>query len=155
MVTTHLNLNNNKDSKDKEKWDQTGSPEIPDRGDIRNAPAYVYMYVIILKHAYTHRGWGTLTMSQHNIFDSQKVTIFFSCAPDGVQNLGVFGSRVPDALPTEPPRHRILNYPLCVSGVGGGRGKVCVYVRANMLCRLFFNAFTSQRFICHFYLFFI
>ena len=34
--------------------------------------------------AYTHGGVGTPTASRHNIFDSEKLTIF-SCAPDGIQ----------------------------------------------------------------------
>ena len=39
---------------------------------------------IILMRAYTHWRLGTPTMSQHNIFDAEKLTIV-SCAPsDGV-----------------------------------------------------------------------
>ena len=45
-------------------------------------------YVIILVRAYTHTGGlGTQTASQHNIFYVEKLTNF-SCAPDGIQNLG-------------------------------------------------------------------
>ena len=32
------------------------------------------------------QGLGTLTASQHNIFDSEKLTNF-SCAPDGIQTV--------------------------------------------------------------------
>ena len=33
--------------------------------------------MIILVRAYTHGGLGTVTASQRNIFDSEKLTIFF------------------------------------------------------------------------------
>ena len=41
-------------------------------------------HVIILVRAYTHGALGTPTASQHNIFDSEKLTNF-SCAPDGIR----------------------------------------------------------------------
>ena len=39
--------------------------------------------------AYIHGGLGTPTVSQHNIFDSESLTII-SCAPDGVQTLDLW-----------------------------------------------------------------
>ena len=48
----------------------------------------VHVYVIILMHAYVHtRRFGTPTVSQHNISDSEKLTNFV-CAPDEVQTPG-------------------------------------------------------------------
>ena len=56
--------------------------------------------------ACTHRGLGTPTMSQHNIFDSEKLSqFFFLCSwrrrDSNLRSLDL-GS---DALATEPPRH--------------------------------------------------
>ena len=40
--------------------------------------------MIILVRVYAHGGLGTLTDSNHNIFDSEKLTLFH-CAPDGIR----------------------------------------------------------------------
>ena len=52
------------------------------------------------------RGLGTPTASQHNIFDSEKLTNF-PCAPDGIPEPRSFGSRVRRCTnwATPSPRH--------------------------------------------------
>ena len=60
-------------------------------------------------HSYTcvyTREFGTPTANQHNIFDSEKIALFFSRVPDtdGSSNLGSLNLES-DALTTEPPRH--------------------------------------------------
>ena len=54
------------------------------------------------------RGWGTPTASQHNIFDSEKLSILCVCSGRG-SNLGSWNplDLEADALPIESPRHPI------------------------------------------------
>ena len=62
---------------------------------------------------YTHRGLDTPIASQHNIFDSEKLSqMFLVLDPDadGVRTSGLSLYLESDALPTEPPRHTtVLN----------------------------------------------
>ena len=51
---------------------------------------------------YPHRGLGTPTVSQHNMFDSEKLIKFFVLLV-GFE-LGSWDVKS-DALPIEPPRH--------------------------------------------------
>ena len=68
---------------------------------------YIYIYIYI--HT---RGLGTPRTSQHNIFYSEKISIF-SCAPNGVRISGSLDTRFTDALPMEPPVTPSLpSYPL-------------------------------------------
>ena len=71
---------------------------------------------------YTHRGLGTPTASQHNIFDSEKLSqIFHVLQTQAGFEPTVFGSS-PDALPTDLPHHTNFTARVLMCGVGVGIG---------------------------------
>ena len=62
-----------------------------------------HIYVIIVMRTYTHGGLGTPTASQHNIFDSEKLSQIFLCSWRSLD----LGSDVPQ---TDPPCHPMVLY---------------------------------------------